>query len=526
MYSNNFHRREFLKQSGLLSLGMGLVPSGINGLSQLINNRFSSFPKISPEQAGISSAALAKFITEADKSGLEFHSFMMLRHGKLVAEAYWAPFDRDYIHTLYSLSKSFTSTAVGLAVKEGKFKVTDKVISFFPEHLPAQVSDNLAKMEVQHLLTMSTGHDKDTIPIMRQNSPASWMKSFLSVPVVHDPGTHFLYNTGATYMLGAVVYKTTRLTLTDYLTPRLYKPLGITKADWEKSPEGLNLGGYGLRVTTEDIARFGQMYLQKGKWNGKEILPEAWIQEASTSHIKSGDSNNDWSQGYGYQFWRCKPGFYRGDGAFGQFCIIMPQHDTVVAITGESKNMQGDMDLVWNLILPELKEQPLTENAADQKALNTLITSLSLPAQTGNKTAAAQKTTAGKTILLKQNRWGLSSVAFNYNNKGGQMVLTGERGEIIIPFGWNKWETSARAITNPFTVDYRTQVPSKVAASAGWENDSVLKVRLKYVEGIHGDLATIDFSGSEVKLSFLNSLAEKNPNNKDEREPLVGTLQA
>jgi CubicO group peptidase (beta-lactamase class C family) len=524
MHSKNLHRREFLQQTGLLSLGMGLLP-GISELSWLTGNASSAFQKISPEQAGISSAAILKFLTEADKSGLELHSFMLLRHGKLVTEAYWKPFDKEYVHTLYSLSKSFTSTAVGLAVKEGKFKVTDKVISFFPEHLPATVSDNLAKMEIQHLLTMSTGHRVDTIPVMREKSPASWMRSFLSVPVEYEPGTHFLYNTGATYMLGAVVYKTTHQTLAEYLAPRLFKPLGITKADWEKSPEGLNLGGYGLRVTTQDIARFGQMYLQKGKWNNKEILPEAWVDTATTSHIKSGDSGNDWSQGYGYQFWRCKPGFYRGDGAYGQFCIVMPQYDAVVAITGESKNMQGDMDMVWNLILPELKEQPLAENAADNKSLDAFITSLTLPAQQGNKTSANQQKINGKVIQLKKNRWGLNSMTVFFTSRGGKWVISGDNGDTVIPFSWNKWESTDNGIKNPFTVDYRTAVASKVASSAGWENDSALKIRLKYVEGIHGDLITLNISGNEVAISFLNSLAEKNPTaNKDERETLSGTI--
>ena len=172
----------------------------------------------------------------------------------------------------------------------------------------------------------------------------------------HKPGTHFLYNTPATYMLSAIVQKVTGITVLDYLRPRLFEPLGIENPQWDTSPQGISLGGYGLSVRTEDIARFGQLYLQKGVWMGKRLVPSAWIDAATTRQTSSGSNpTSDWEQGYGYQFWRSRHGLYRGDGAFGQFCIVMPEQDAVVAITSGGRDMQAVMNLVWEKLLPALQ---------------------------------------------------------------------------------------------------------------------------------------------------------------------------
>jgi len=184
-----------------------------------------------PEQQGVSSSRLNLFLDEVAKSKIEFHSIMVVRHGQVIAEGWWAPYKPSLKHTLYSLSKSFTSTAVGLAVNEGLFNIEDSVISFFPSDVPQPVNANLAAMKVKHLLTMSKGHVKDTIQPMR-NGQVTWVQTFLSQPVEREPGTHFLYNTGATYMLSAILQKITGQTLMQYLRPRLFDPLDIQGEDW------------------------------------------------------------------------------------------------------------------------------------------------------------------------------------------------------------------------------------------------------------------------------------------------------
>src|SRR5262249_23647037 len=214
----------------------------------------------------------------------EFHSLMLIRRGHVVAEGWWSPYRAEAIHTLYSLSKSFTSTAVGLAVAEGKLKVSDPVTAFFPDDLPEKISDNLSALRVKDLLTMSVGHAEDSTGAIRKQD--NWVKAFLALPIQNPPGTAFLYNSGATYMLSAIVQKLTRQTVLEYLRPRLVEPLAIQGMTWEVCPRGINTGGWGLSVPTEALAKFGRLYSQKGQWNGRQVLPAAWVDEATSFKIQ------------------------------------------------------------------------------------------------------------------------------------------------------------------------------------------------------------------------------------------------
>jgi CubicO group peptidase (beta-lactamase class C family) len=287
------------------------------------------------------------------------HSVMVVRHGHVISEVWWDPHSAETPHVLHSLSKSFTSTAVGLACAEGKLDIDDKVISFFPDDLPEHPSDNLEAMRVRDLLTMSTGHEREPRPTDMESG--SWIKFFLAADVPREPGTHFVYNSPATYMLSAIVQKVTGSTVLDYLGPRLFEPLGITNPRWGTSPEGVTFGGWGLWLCTEDVAKFGQLMLQKGRWNGEQLVPADWIQQATCKQVSNGtDPDSDWSQGYGFQFWQCRQNAYRGDGANGQFCIVIPEHDIVVAMTAETKDMQSELNLVWKFLLPAIR----TRNAA------------------------------------------------------------------------------------------------------------------------------------------------------------------
>ena len=274
----------------------------------------SPLPRSTPEAQGVSSAGIREFIEAADQQVDTMHSFMLVRHGQVIAECWWKPESAEKPHVLYSLSKSFTSTAVGLAVAEGKLSIDDPVLNFFPDDAPAEPSDKLKAMRVRDLLTMSTGHQSE--PKFTPDEP--WVKTFLAHPVEHKPGAHFLYNSPGTYLCSAIVQKQTGQTVLDYLQPRLFEPLGIEGAEWSTSPQGISTGGWGLFLKTEDIAKFGQLYLQKGQWNGKQLIPASWIEQATAKQVSNGsDPTKDWDQGYGFQFWRCRHGAFRGDGAFG-----------------------------------------------------------------------------------------------------------------------------------------------------------------------------------------------------------------
>jgi CubicO group peptidase (beta-lactamase class C family) len=283
----------------------------------------------------------------------------------VVAEGYWAPSQANDPHILFSLSKSFTSTAIGMLVADGRLSVDDPVLQHFPDEAPTDPGESLRQMQVRHLLTMSTGHDVDATPRVRQGGPA-WRRSFLALPVEHEPGTHFVYNSAATYMLSAIVQRLTGQRLVEFLGPRLFEPLGIDAPTWETSPEGIDAGGWGLSARTVDIARFGQLYLQHGTWRGQQLVPREWVAVATSfqvSNAASGTTNPDWQQGYGYQFWRCRHGAYRGDGAFGQFCLVLSEQETVLAITGGVADMQSVLNLVWQHLLPALGSEPLPEDA-------------------------------------------------------------------------------------------------------------------------------------------------------------------
>jgi CubicO group peptidase (beta-lactamase class C family) len=330
-------------------------------------------PRATPESQGVSSASIAKFIQAADEKVNSMHSFMLLRHGKVIAEAWWTPEDANKPHVLWSLSKSFTSTAVGLAVHDGKLSVQDRVIGFFPDALPENPSENLKSMRVLDLLTMSTGHQDE--PNLRASQ--DWIKTFFAHPVPREPGSFFRYNTPATFMQSVIVQKVTGQNVVDYLQTRLFDPLGIDAPKWDKNPQGISIGGYGLYLKTEDIAKFGQLYLQKGRWENQQLIPSDWVQEASNKQVSNGsDATSDWNQGYGYQFWRCRHNAFRGDGKDGQFCIVLPDQDAVVVMTANTSNMQSQLSLVWEHLLDAMVDKDLPEAPKDRENLEAICTGL------------------------------------------------------------------------------------------------------------------------------------------------------
>lgn len=320
-------------------------------------------PRSAPAAQGVDPGGLAAFVDAlAAVPGL--HSVMVLRHGHVVAEGWAHPYEPDGLHELFSLSKSFTSTAVGLAAGEGLLSVDDLLLDHLGGQAPAGLDPRWGRVRLRHLLTMTAGHDEDPSgPVF--DSP-DWVPAFFAQPIAHEPGTHFVYSTAATYMLSAVVQKVTGQRVLDYLRPRLFEPLGIEGATWELSPQGIDTGGFGLSLRTRDIAAFGQLLLQDGCWEGRRLLPEGWVGEATRAQVPNGDpaSDNDWAQGYGYQFWRCRHGAFRGDGAFGQFCVVLPDRDAVVAMTSGSPDMAAQLATVWTHLLPALRDEPAPDESA------------------------------------------------------------------------------------------------------------------------------------------------------------------
>lgn len=465
----------------------------------------------SPESQGISTQGLIDFFEAAGKSGLEFHSIMINRNGKLITEGWWEPFRKEYIHTLYSLSKSFTSTAIGMLKDEGRLTVDDKVVSFFPDKLPAKVSDNLAAMRVHDLLTMHSGHEDDTMGPLRRGEGDDWVKTFLHLDVPREPGSHFLYNTGATYMLSAIVQQLSGENLMQFLKPRLFDPLGITGADWEEDPRGINVGGYGLRIRTQDILNFGQLYLQEGQWNGKQLLSREWVEEATKKQVNSQDNDSDWGQGYGYQFWRCKPGCYRGDGAFGQYCIVVPEKNAVIAITSESRDMGASMQLVWDHILPAMNDAPsVEEDAMTLEKLRNSSQALALPVVGTSVEVSRQEAVNGKTFTFATNEFKAESIAFAFSGNVCDVTVMEKGQPIKFKSGQGRWVTEGEKPGGSlFALPGRTPKRTKISSNYCWKDADTLVMTLKYVENAHHDILTFTFSDQGLALNFDNSVSQQ-----------------
>lgn len=486
-------------------------------LLQLTANAQTSnaFARSSPEAEGVSATAIARFLDSVRNSRHEFHSFMLLRHGKLIAEGWWKPYRADLRHTLYSLSKSFTATAVGFAKAEGKLSLADKVISFFPQELPDSISPYLQQLTIRDLLTMSVGQEPDPTGVVVQDS--NWVRRFLALPIRHQPGSTFLYNSMATYMLSVIVQKTTGQAVIDYLQPRLFAPLGIAKPDWETDPKGINTGGWGLRLKTGDIARFAQLFLQKGIWNGRQVLPPGWVEEASTAKIiqhpgypQAKRDSSDWEQGYGYQMWRCRHNAFRGDGAFGQYAIVMPEQDAVIAITSETSDMQGELNLIWKILLPAMNNRKLPVDAAADAALQQKLASLSLPVKKGN--AGREGKEGIRTYRMEPNALNLQTLRLAFSNNRCQLTIKTDTATYAIDFGQGEWMEGQTTLHGPYLVSAAKHSltglpPFRVAGSYAWQDSSTLQFTLRFIESPHTETLVFHFDGNRLSVEQRQSFS-------------------
>jgi CubicO group peptidase (beta-lactamase class C family) len=543
-------RRIFLKQLGLNTAGLVFLPAfpllspapprgpivpaagslAANGpIAPAAARPFAPgpLPRSTPEQQGISSASIRAFLAAIAASGQEFHSIMVIRHGHVVAEGWWSPFSAQQHQQLYSLSKSFTGTAIGMAAGERRLSIEDPVISFFPNDRPATISNNLAKLKVKHLLSMSVGQDKDSIQII-EKSPAgdTWEKTFLGLPVVFEPGTHFLYNSGASYMLSSIISKVTGKSVHEYLKPRLYEPLGITGATWTENAEGVNMGASNLRIRTEDIGKLGQLYLQQGNWKDQQLVSREWVALATKKEIETtGRNDSSWGFGYGYQFWMNPTGGFRADGAYGQYSMVFPDKDTVVVVTSESADKESTMHTVWDHLYPALTDNAtLPPNAAEHDQLQKELKTLALePPQFGTR-SPMEAALSEKKYMLDKNEFNAKAVSFRFTgDKTIFTVMEDGKPDIVIACGTNKWimegnrKPSAHSLFSLRRIDF----DSPVAASAGWKDDHTLVLTFRFVEAIHGDTLTCMFDEDRLRVQFLFSGARMDKR-ADERPDLTG----
>jgi len=473
------------------------------------NSYSNTLPVSTPEAEGVSSAGILKFLDAIEKGQNELHSFVILRHGKVISQGWWSPYRKDLKHVMFSVSKSFTSVGVGIAIAENKLRLSDKVVSFFPQSRPDTLSMYMKAMTVQDLLKMSTGMNTD--PLFNVRGSTDWPKAFMSATIEKKPGSVFKYNNMATFMLSAIVQKATGQKLLDYLKPRLFEPLGIKNFTWDETREGYTFGAIGLKIQSEDMAKFGQMLLQKGKWNGKQIVPQSWVEEATSFQINSTDPGNtvakefnDWQQGYGYQFWRCRNNGYRADGLGGQFIIVLPEKDAVVVLTAAATNTQEELNLVWDNLLPAMQDKPLPEDKKSSAELAKRIATLAFPGTTSSSPSALLNRISGKRIEVAQNEAGIQALRISIKNTEAQIVVDRGDEKYEIMAGLDSWkfsQTKLNTLAGPPRPIQGTAI--QVASKYSWTDATTIQLTSRFVEeSIRSEVWNLRFeeSGTELKV--------------------------
>ncbi len=437
-----------------------------------------------PQAEGVNPKAVYDLFRYYDEHQTGVHSIMILRHDKVIAEGWWYPYRPEFLNMLFSMSKSFTSVAVGFAVQEGRLTLQDKLLDFFPDVLPegAEPCGYMKELTIRDVLRMATGHV--TEPSIEKEGEERWIFQFLSSYLEKKPGTHFLYNTAGTYMLSAALQRLTGMTVEEYLTPRLFEPLGFGKYRWEKSPEGVTAGGFGFNLCTEDVAKFGVFLRNKGCYNGKQLLDPGWIEEATAKQIDYTEHMNiDSRQGYGYQFWRCQPeNSYRGAGAFAQFCIVLPDQEMVIAVTSGAQDTQPVLTALWEILLPGVgSESSLSDAREYAEKLRLFSAKLQMPVVKGEKRASGVQYW-DKTYDISKNVLGLEQVKF-HSGEENSITLTIKGKMSTIPVGFLEWKDSVinvPSLSEPHAFRPLVPIDSMVSCCGGWVSDTVFEMRILY----------------------------------------------
>jgi CubicO group peptidase (beta-lactamase class C family) len=457
-----------------------------------------------PVSRGVASAGIRDFVAAARSAGHGLHSLMLLVDDAVVAEGWWAPYRAEIPHQLHSLTKLMLSTAVGIAVDEGRFSVDDRVVDLFPDLVPDDPSDNLLAMRMFHLLTGSTGHAQEHVwsgdPAMLDAE--DFDRRFLALPVPEEPGTRFVYNPFASMMLCAAIERTTGEALSDYVEPRLIRPLGMATPKWGL----ISSHPVPLCMRTEDLLRLGKLYLDDGVWNGERILSRRYVAEAIAPQVPSalypGVTGGDGSLGYGYQFWRHRHGAYGVNGAIGQYCIVLPGQRAVLALTTETADMAGVYDLVWEHVLPALEGTTTPDSDA---ALAAELGAAELEPPT---TPVEPGVTPAARYRLDENPLGFRSLVVS---TGAECVVTLEHdgGSSTVRCGWDAWIEGVLDMPGTPIEFYRVRAlrPARIAARAAWRAPDTLELTWRYVETPHGHRIACRFEGDRVTIVATPSMA-------------------
>lgn len=472
-----------------------------------------SLPRSCPSAMGVDPAGILELYQALNQ--LNCHQVMIARNNQVIAEGYWAPYREGYEHIAYSVSKSFTSTAVGLAIDEGLLSEEDYVISFFPEDLPYEPCENMKKMKVRHLLTMSVGIRNERGV---QDDEATWLQKFLYNYVDEEPGSRFSYNSGSTYVLSCIVRKVTGMNVFDYLKLRIFDKIGFSDTIWwEKSPEGINNCFNGLNATAEDFTKLGLLYLNDGVWSGERLLSHEWVQKAQALQIDNsnndenrhvgdkqgfGPFSDDYKCGYGYLFWHCvHEGAYRGDGIYGQLCIIMPKENMVVSVLAGHDDPGKILEAVWKHLVPAV-DRPA--GSITDEAAAAYLKKLHLEIPQGERLNEAAVLHSGTTYRFAQNGLGLETLRLDFG-KENFLTITTKDGMLCTPIGYGEWincktgyDPERFGCDNQFFYDH-------VGCCGAWQGDSFM-LRLAFTRTPFVEQMRIRFHKGCMHIHFWHTV--------------------
>jgi CubicO group peptidase (beta-lactamase class C family) len=446
--------------------------------------------RATPRSVGIDATEVLAFLEEVEARGLELHSFMLHRGGAVAAEGWWWPYRPERPYVMHSLAKSFLACAVGLALDEGLFQLDDKVVSFFPEYLPDKADDKLAAMTVEDLLTMRSGHGAETSGAIWRRIGTSWISEFFKIPLPHQPGTKFVYTSAASYMLSAILFKVTGQTLHAYLKPRLFDPLGISGETWDVGPDGINPGGNGLSCKTADILKLGVLHAQLGMWEGRRILSQSWVLEATRSH--GGNA-------YGYHWVTGADGDYRAIGLFVQMTIVFPKHGAVIAMTAGIDQSATLLPILYRHFPAAFKDRPLKDAAADMR-LKDRLESVATPQTIVSAPSALPARISGLVYQAAANPQGITSLRFDFTATRCIFRLSDGDGEHAIEMGLDDFiETRASMPGRDLHHGY-VLGDALVVAGARWRDATTLEMTWIFVQSAFRDTLVCRFEGDEVTL--------------------------
>ena len=474
------------------------------------NAQTNELPRSTPEEQGVPSKALVALFDSLHALPLtDMHAVVVMRHGKVIGEMYPKPYAPEYRHTMYSCSKTFVGIAVGLAIEDNRLRLDDRIAAIFPELLPDSVSKDLADMTVRHLLTMASGVKPDWN--MRSRGK-EWIRTFLSKPV-KEPGTQYAYDSMVSYMLAAVVQKVTGKKLTEYLQERVFTPMNVTEWAWEESPEGVNTGGWGVHIQPESLAKFGQLILNEGSWEGKQLVPAEWIREMCKKHRETG------REVYGYHIWHCggHDGAVRADGALGQYVISVLDKDMVVVMTEATLgNGRDQRRLIWDVLLPHIQDEPLPANKKDYQALLKKQEGYKLAEVKGKASSAFASNWENKTIELGKNTFGWKSLKLNFGKKQVTLTVTETNGKTYeLPFGYQQWMTTAFDAYPPYSITpvdrfKGLEGPYYASGSYAWISKEELQLKVHYVNWVSALEMTFRLKeGGDVELHVQTNYIKK-----------------